>query len=162
MLEKLRYYRRRAEKAGEVRFETATGAGLEGAMAALVALHRARWAARGEPGVLTDARVEGFHREVARGFAERGWLRLYLMRVGGRVAAAHYGFLARGCAYYYLGGFDPDFDRLSPGSLMLLHAVEAAVREGAREFDFLRGREPYKYAWSAQDRAQRRRVLCPT
>lgn len=161
MLEKLRYYRRRAEKEGEVRFEAAGPAEVEAAMETLMSLHRARWAARGEAGVLADARVVGFHREVARGFAERGWLRLYLMRVGGRVAAAHYGFLARGCACYYLGGFDPDLDHLSPGSLVLLHAVEEAVREGARVFDFLRGREPYKYAWSAEDRAQRRRVLCP-
>jgi CelD/BcsL family acetyltransferase involved in cellulose biosynthesis len=161
LLAKLRYYRRRAEKEGEVSFEAVTAERVEEALGALMALHRARWAERGEAGMLADPRVERFHREAARGFAERGWLRLYLMRVGGRLAAAHYGFLARGCAFYYLGGFDPAFDRLSPGSLVLLHAVEEAVREGARELDFLRGREPYKYAWSAEDRPQLRRVLCP-
>jgi CelD/BcsL family acetyltransferase involved in cellulose biosynthesis len=31
-------------------------------------------------------------------------------------------------------------------------AIEAAAEEGAREFDFLRGREAYKYRWGARDR----------
>jgi CelD/BcsL family acetyltransferase involved in cellulose biosynthesis len=28
-------------------------------------------------------------------------------------------------------------------------AIEHAIREGCEEFDFLRGVEPYKYAWGA-------------
>ena len=32
-----------------------------------------------------------------------------------------------------------------------------AVREGATRFDFLRGREPYKYDWGATDTPQLRR-----
>jgi CelD/BcsL family acetyltransferase involved in cellulose biosynthesis len=159
LMEKLRYSRRRAEREGGAHFEAADGPEVDDAFDALLALHRARWAARGEAGVLADPRVERFHREAAHGFAERGWLRLYTMRVGGRLAAAHYGFLAKGRAYYYLGGFDPALDRLSPGHLVVLHALEEAVREGAREFDFLRGREPYKYAWSAVDRPKRRRMI---
>jgi CelD/BcsL family acetyltransferase involved in cellulose biosynthesis len=35
--------------------------------------------------------------------------------------------------------------------LALGHAIEAAKAEGAASFDFLRGREPYKYAWGARD-----------
>ena len=34
---------------------------------------------------------------------------------------------------------------------MLGHAVERAIGEGFREVHFLRGREPYKYAWGAVD-----------
>ncbi len=53
--------------------------------------------------------------------------------------------------YYYLGGFDPDYAALSPGALLVGHAIEAAVREGAVAFDFLRGREAYKRRWGARD-----------
>jgi CelD/BcsL family acetyltransferase involved in cellulose biosynthesis len=138
----------------------ATGAdGAEAVFGALLELHGARWAARGERGVLDGPGVEAFHREVVRGFLERGWLRLFALRVEGRLAAVHYGFSAKGRAYYYLGGFDPAFHQLSPGSLMVLHAIEEALREGAGEFDFLRGREAYKYAWGGVDRRQYRRVL---
>jgi CelD/BcsL family acetyltransferase involved in cellulose biosynthesis len=72
------------------------------------------------------------------------------------VAAVYYGFVANGRAYYYLSGFDPSFERLSPGTLIVHHAIQEAVREGAGEMDFLRGREAYKYGWGARDRAKRR------
>jgi CelD/BcsL family acetyltransferase involved in cellulose biosynthesis len=41
---------------------------------------------------------------------------------------------------------------LSPGTQIVAHAIEEAVREGAEEFHFLRGGEAYKYAWGAVDR----------
>jgi CelD/BcsL family acetyltransferase involved in cellulose biosynthesis len=37
--------------------------------------------------------------------------------------------------------------------LLIGHAIEQAITEGAEEFDFLRGREAYKNAWGAADRA---------
>lgn len=159
LLKKLDYYRRRAGREGPVRVEGVEERGADALFGELLRLHRARWESRGEEGVLSDPGVEPFHREVLAGFHARGWLRLYALRVGERVVAAHHGFVARGRACYYIGGFDPDFDTLSPGSLMVRHAIEEAVREGAREFGFLRGPEPYKYAWGAEDRPQYRRRL---
>jgi CelD/BcsL family acetyltransferase involved in cellulose biosynthesis len=96
--------------------------------------------------------VRRFHRDVAHGLVAAGLLRLSALRLDGRIAAVFYGFTAHGRAYYYLGGFDPDFERFSPGTMIVGRAIEDAVREGASELDFLRGREPYKYAWGAQDR----------
>lgn len=163
VLHKLRYYRRRAEQLGEVRFacvsETANHDALQRAFDVLLELHRARWATREEPGVLDEAEVVAFHREVIGGFLVRGWLRLYTMHIGEHIAAAYYGFVAKRRAYAYLGGFDPAFRAVAPGRLILLHAMTGAVQEGAREFDFLRGREPYKYVWGAADRPQYRRRL---
>jgi CelD/BcsL family acetyltransferase involved in cellulose biosynthesis len=109
--------------------------------------------------VLDAPGVAAFHRDASREFLARGWLRLYTLRIGGRIAAVYYGFLAKNRAYYYLGAFAPTFDAVSPGHLIVLHALTEAVREGARELDFLRGREPYKYGWGAEDRPQYRRRL---
>lgn len=155
-LKKARYARRRLERETEVTFEAADDASFAELFDALVGLHAARWAERGEPGVLGDPAVLAFHREAARGLLGHGLLRLYGMRIGGRIVAAHYGFAAKGTAFYYLGGFDPALEKHSPGTVMVAHAIEEAVREGAREFDFLRGAEDYKYAWGAADRPQRR------
>jgi CelD/BcsL family acetyltransferase involved in cellulose biosynthesis len=44
---------------------------------------------------------------------------------------------------------------------MIGHAVEQAAAEGLLEFHFLRGREPYKYAWGAVDRPNHGRRLEP-
>lgn len=155
----LRQQRRRAQRLGEVCLTTAGTADLDEAFDALLALHRDRWSACGEPGVLAAPAVAAFHREAMRELLARGWLRLHTLRIGARIAAVHYGLLARERAHYYLGGFDPELGALSPGNHVVLHAITEAVREGAREFDFLRGREPYKYAWGAEDRPQYRRRL---
>ncbi|HET8654663.1 MAG TPA: GNAT family N-acetyltransferase [Longimicrobiaceae bacterium] len=152
LLRKLRYARRRAEREGEVSVVSAATEDVEREIDVLFRLHAARWSERGQEGVVSAARVEAFHREVAPLLARAGMLRLYTLRLDGRAAAALYGFHAHRRTSYYLGGFDPALKILSPGSLVLLHAVEAAVREGALEFDFLRGRERYKYDWGAEDR----------
>lgn len=161
LLSKLGYYRRRAAAAGPVRVDGADERNFDELFDALLRLHAARWSAAGQPGVLADAAVRRFHREAACGLLRAGVLRLYGLRIGGEVAAALYGFQAHGRAYYYVGGFDPAFGPLSPGTLVVGHAIEEAVREGCREFDFLRGREEYKYRWGAADRPTRRRCLWP-
>jgi CelD/BcsL family acetyltransferase involved in cellulose biosynthesis len=43
--------------------------------------------------------------------------------------------------------------------ILIGHAIEEAAREGARDFDFLRGQEAYKYEWGAQDRWNCRRSI---
>ncbi len=178
----LRYYRRRAEQAGAVRFLEADGGSFGRIFAAHVALHRLRWRARGAPGVMARGEIVKANEEAARGLLERGLLRLYALELKGRIIATLYAFADRGQApqtaamqtaqaeaalprrppashYYYLGAFDPAFGRLSPGALLIGHAVEQAVARGARTFDFLSGREPYKLLWGARERPTWRRTL---
>jgi CelD/BcsL family acetyltransferase involved in cellulose biosynthesis len=81
--------------------------------------------------------MEQFHRAAASELARRGIVRLHSMRLDGRIIAIVYAWIERGCAYSYLGGFDPALSRFSP------------VNEGARVFDFLRGEESYKATWGA-------------
>jgi CelD/BcsL family acetyltransferase involved in cellulose biosynthesis len=152
---KVGQYRRRAARTGHLRLESVEGAPVERALelfADVVRLHTAAWAGRGTPGVLADGRVRRFHRAVIRAAHPRGLVELYRLRLDDRVVAAYYGFRDARRAYYYLGGFDPAAGALSVGTLVVAAALEAALRRGAAEFDFLRGREPYKYRWGARDR----------
>lgn len=125
----------------------------------LFRLHGARWESRGEAGVLADDTVQNFQREAVPGLLRAGLLRLYLLRFGNHPAAAYYGFLHGHRAYSYLTGFSPDFPYESPGTILLAHAIEQALAEGARELHFLRGPEVYKYSWGAMDRWNMRRSL---
>src|SRR5206468_3397596 len=127
---------------------------LDAEMTAFFDLHARRWRSRWQPGVLFGRRIQQFHRAAARGLLEEGSLRLHALRLDGRTVASLYCFAQAGVGYYYLGGFDPDLARRSVGTLLTAHAMEEAVREGCREFDFLRGREPYKYRWGCRDRSQ--------
>lgn len=154
---KLRYFRRCAEREGAVTYETAGRESLDAMLETLFELHAARWQRRGLPGVLADDVIQDFHRDVARRMLEAGALRMYTMRIGERAAAVFYGFAHQGTVYYYLSGYDPSFEKLSIGNLIVAHAVEEAIGEGATTFDFLRGAEEYKYSWGAVDRLNRHR-----
>jgi CelD/BcsL family acetyltransferase involved in cellulose biosynthesis len=147
----LRYYRRRAERIGPVRVEFATGATVGPMLSDLCSLHAARWAAKGATGVLSTDAVRAFHRAAAPALLKSGLLRMHALSVAGRIAAIYYGLHAGDRAFYYLGGFDPQFSAISPGTLAVASAMQAAVEEGATAFDFLAGREAYKYAWNAID-----------
>ncbi len=152
---------KRVAQAGEVRFEQATGETLDECMDSLFELHAACWRERGEAGVLADARVQDFHAQAARDMLGCEALRLYVLRLDHRIVAAQYNFVAHRKVYAYLAGYDPARRDLSLGTLMVGHAIGQAIQEGLTEFDFLRGRESYKYLWGARDRNTCRLRLRP-
>ncbi len=153
---------RQLQHAGPVMFEVAGEATLSDFLDALIRLHGARWHRRGETGMLSTAALESFHREVARAFLACGVLRLDGLRFQGRLAAILYGFAHRACFYMYLTGFEPALARFSPGSHVIEFAIQQAIAEGLRQFDFLSQGERYKYAWGAQDRQKYRLVFKPS
>jgi CelD/BcsL family acetyltransferase involved in cellulose biosynthesis len=109
--------------------------------------------------VLGHPAIRPFHFEVAAKFLDRGWLRLHGLRIDGVLIAVLYAFSAKGRTFYYQSGFNADFSRFSPGSLVLKYAIDEAFREGCHTFEFLRGRESYKYKWGATDRMHRSLLL---
>lgn len=151
-LRDLRQARRRAAAAGTVAALRADASTVSGFMQDFFRLHEGRWQPIAGHGVCADPVVRDFHLTAAQRMLDAGMLRLYLLRVGNSTAAAYYGFTAKRTAYAYLSGFDPEFAELSPGTQIVAHAIEEAIREGAHEFHFLRGGETYKYAWGAVDR----------
>ena len=148
----IRYSRRRAERLGGLTVEQVGCQRLQQALSVLFALHGTRWASKGQAGVLSDDAVRRFHRGAAPALDAAGLLRLSCLRIGTRIAAVHYGLRAGDRAFFYLEGFDPEFAALSPGTLAIASAIECAIAEGASTFDFLAGREPYKYRWGGIDR----------
>jgi CelD/BcsL family acetyltransferase involved in cellulose biosynthesis len=154
----LRYYRRRLERHARVEFSRVNAAGIDEALSRLIEFHAIRWGHRGG-GVLGSRAVQTFHREAARRLDASRLLALYTLRLSGRIAAVAYCLQHAPATYYYLGGFEPADADLSPGTLVIAHAIEDTVRRGARTFDFLRGQEPYKYLWGARDSRTVSRLL---
>jgi CelD/BcsL family acetyltransferase involved in cellulose biosynthesis len=156
---KLRYYRRTLERRGRIAIESADRDNLGDLLQSLFDLHGARWQRRGMPGMLADDVIQAFHRDVAAAMLDAAALRMYSMSLDDRPIAVFYGFADASTVYYYLSGYDPDLEKLSPGTLIVAHAIESAIRDGATTFDFLRGAEDYKYTWGAKDRMNKRRQL---
>ncbi len=139
---------RRAEAAGEVRLEPSADPGRD--MEAFVDLHQKRW---GEDGLFPEteggAASRGFFAGLLEGCSD--FVELSFLTVGGRRIAAGVTFDDGETLYYYTAGVDPEARELSPGVVMVARYVERAISLGRKRLDFLRGDEPYKYAWGAVD-----------
>jgi glycosyltransferase involved in cell wall biosynthesis len=148
----LRLQRRKLQQRGG-EFCLASSTEIREYLEALFELHSRRW--HGE-GVLASEELKVFHRQVAPAFARRGWLRFHGIRLDGRLRAVLYAFAKDGRVYYYLSGYDPLLADCGPGSLLIHEAMRYAIEQGDCEFDFLRGAEPYKYRWGAENRINKR------
>ena len=150
------------EKQWRVRFEqVATEEQRVDAMRALIALHQKRWHQRGSPGAFHTAGLVAFHEELSRLALQQGWLRLYVLRLDDRPAAALYGFHYHGTFYFYQSGFDPALGKHSVGLVLMGLAIQSAIADGAKVYDFLRGDEPYKFLWAQGERRLVRLELFP-
>jgi CelD/BcsL family acetyltransferase involved in cellulose biosynthesis len=118
----------------------------------LVALHLRRWSERHGSDAFSRAALIDFHHDVSRRALENGWLRLYVLRLDGRPAAALYGFKYGDRFYFYQSGFDPDYGKHSVGLVMMGLSIRDAIGEGAREYDLLHGDERYKFSWASRSR----------
>src|SRR5690625_2497024 len=113
-----------------------------------LSLHHKRWITRQGSNAFNSESVTRFHEEFSRLALQRGWLRLFLLQLDDRPAAAIYGFDYRNTFYYYQAGFDPEFAKLSVGLVALGYSLRHAIREGLQAYDFLRGSEHYKFLWA--------------
>jgi CelD/BcsL family acetyltransferase involved in cellulose biosynthesis len=155
---------RRAEGNGDVRF---TFLKVEPeSVERFIALHQARW---GEEGLFPEteggARSRRFlHRLAELEAAEGPKARLQLgeVSVGGRVVFATVGFDDGETCYFYNAGMDPSARELSPGVTGTASYLRDRIAAGRRRFDFLRGDEPYKYEWGAEDEPIERLLVLRT
>ncbi len=153
----LKQGRARLERLGRCEWRVADEALLPELLSALFELHEARWRTRGQEGVLRDDAVREFHRRAAPRLLQASLLRLFGLYLCDKPVAAVYVLHGRD-AHYYASGFEPELYDCSPGSLLIAEALRDAIDEGRAHFDFLRGSEPYKYAWRAVDQRTQRLV----
>jgi len=159
---KLRMSRNRAAEIGGYALEHAMPLTALAMFTHLTRLHGARWRSRGEAGVLDDPAIQAFHAAAIPALLRAGLLRMESITLAGRVAAVIYALIDHAHrVYFYLSGFDQDFSRESPGTLLLGAMLEEAIGEGRREAHFLRGEEAYKFAWAALPTRNTTRILNP-
>ncbi|MGA7105779.1 MAG: GNAT family N-acetyltransferase [Candidatus Deferrimicrobiaceae bacterium] len=121
-----------------------------------IALHRLSHTEKAE---FMDDGMAGFFRDMAEGFLSTGRLRLVFLSGEGAVMASALQIEWNGALLLYNSGFDPNYREVSPGLVLLARCIEDAIRQGYREYDFLRGRERYKYDLGGRDRIVYRAIL---
>lgn len=141
--------RRRLEEVGELRLQVADGRErLQVLLEEVFSVEASGW--KGARGTAIACRPETrrFYTDVAAWAAERGWLRLAVLRLDGRPLAVQYLLEVDGVQYALKGGYDPGAERFSPGILLLEALLERAFATGIRRFALLGGDEPYKLAFA--------------
>jgi CelD/BcsL family acetyltransferase involved in cellulose biosynthesis len=100
-----------------------------------------------------------FFRRMASALSAEGLIRLFMLRINNRPAAAVLCFDAGDYLYMYNSGYDPEFSNLSVGLVSKALCLRWAIENGMRGLDFLRGDESYKYDLGARDQQIYRLVL---
>ena len=95
--------------------------------------------------------MASFFRRMASALSAEGLIRLFMLRINGKPAAAVLCFDAGSFLYMYNSGYDPEFSALSVGLVSKALCLRWAIENGMSGIDFLRGDEPYKYDLGAQD-----------
>jgi CelD/BcsL family acetyltransferase involved in cellulose biosynthesis len=147
---------RAIEQKFDVRFEAVTtDSQRRDALAAMIGYHQSRFDARGT--AFATAATRAFHDEVTKRALDRGWLRMFVLRLNDAPAAVMYGFFDHRTFSFFQHGFDEAYQQHSIGLVLMAMSIRAAIDEGAAEFDMLWGVEPYKFLW-ARDRRELRNV----
>src|SRR5207249_1672355 len=87
----------------------------------------------------------------------------YLETLGAahRATAVTYVFADHNRFYFYQHGFDEGYSQHSVGLVLMGLTIQAAIEEGAFEFDMLWGNEPYKSLWAREERGLRQLHMFP-
>jgi CelD/BcsL family acetyltransferase involved in cellulose biosynthesis len=139
----------RAERCGDVIFRVLKSPS-ERQIEHLLDLHSARWKQAGLPGMVEANASRDFLREVVQVLALGGRAVLFHLQIAGRIAAVNLAFQLHRTISSYLTGFEPEFEALGAGRILLHECIASAFTAGFCRWDFLRGDESYKSWWGAQ------------
>jgi CelD/BcsL family acetyltransferase involved in cellulose biosynthesis len=144
--------RRRLKGAGlkfNVRFEqVASEAQRCEVLKALSAFHDVRFQEDKGSTAFQSPELMAFHDRATAEALTANWLRMYALYLDDQLAGAMYAFSYGKRFYFYQHGFDQKFRDSSPGLLLMALTINAALAEGAEEFDLLWGVETYKWLWA--------------
>ena len=154
-LKSLDKHRRWLERRGHLRVELLQDpAEALSAYETLATFLRARWRGHADGSALDHPRTDRFHRHVIPLLLREKRLRMIRMSSDMRTVAVFYGLALGRWWGYYLAGYDREWaGRIHLGQINLANAIEMAAREGAVEFDFLKGVERVKYLWPVRERS---------
>ncbi|WP_157618974.1 GNAT family N-acetyltransferase [Skermanella stibiiresistens] len=108
-------------------------------------LHRRTWAARGQSGAFACPVFGSFHRTLIRQGMASGAVRLCRVSAGGEPFGYLYNFVWRGAVLNYQSGFAyEDDNRMKPGLVSHVLAIEDSLARGEAVYDFMAGAAGHK------------------
>jgi CelD/BcsL family acetyltransferase involved in cellulose biosynthesis len=115
-------------------------------------VERSGWKGAGGTAIASDSRTRRFYAGVARWGASLGWLRVAFLRLDGRAIAFQFDLQTDRTYYSLKIGYDPEYERFSPGKLLAYTMVSRAVVAGLSSYELLGTDEPWKHRWTEDAR----------
>jgi CelD/BcsL family acetyltransferase involved in cellulose biosynthesis len=153
LLRNLRRGRKQLEEQGSLAVETVSGGEmLDARLDEAMQVEASGW--KGKLGTAIQSRLHTrqFYREMAHWAAERGVLRLYLLRLSGRVLTMCLTLQQHGVCYMLKGGYDEAFRRYSPGNILTEALLEDCANHGIARVEIYGEAETYKLNWATGTR----------
>jgi len=146
----MRRRRRRISEQGELKFEVADGRErLDQLLEEGFRVEASGWKGEAGTAIISSEETRRYYTEVARLCAARGWLGLAFLRLDERPIA--FQFLVRygGVVSQLKGGFDEEFRKLAPGTLLLQDVIRYTFEGETEMYEFLGAEERFKLEWAA-------------
>jgi CelD/BcsL family acetyltransferase involved in cellulose biosynthesis len=119
-------------------------------------IEAAGWKGSAGTAILSRPDTRSFYESIASVAADRGWLRLAFLRVGGRAAAFDFCFETDAVHYFMKTGFDPELRADAPGLILRFDMIRRSFDLGHRSYELLGGAEPWKLDWTGTVRPRYR------
>lgn len=149
----LKRARRQLEEEGRVSVDVVTGGDrLDECLREAFLIENASWKGTAGTSILSDPRTQRFYTAIGRWAAERGMLRLFMLRVDRRPLAMCFALEEHGVCHLLKAGYDPAYGRYSPGSLLMQAIFRRCFDEHLRRVELNGDAEPYKQYWARSSR----------
>jgi CelD/BcsL family acetyltransferase involved in cellulose biosynthesis len=113
-------------------------------------IEAAAWKGRARSAILSRPELRRFYTQFAAWAAQRGWLQLQFLNVGGRRIAFGYSLCYKRRLYLLKPGYDPAYARYSPSNILLYLALRDAFASGILAYDLLGANDPWKREWTEE------------
>jgi len=124
---------------------------VEIAFESLVRLHVSRWQSKGHCGSFGSDNYRQFHQALMWQLYQRDQLWLITLEIDEEIVAVEYAFLYKNTLLFFQTGFNPDFEHLSPGHILMTYAIKHAIESGVQRIDLLKGDYEYKSSYANQE-----------
>ena len=118
---------------------------------ALFRLHQARWQSASQPGAFSSPERCAFYERLAHCLLQRKCLELWVLELGGEIAAVQFAFRYGDKVFQLQEGYDHRRSSDRPGFVLRGQVLEQLIAERIQRYDFLGGEDPYKRRWGAHD-----------
>ena len=154
--------KRLAEPTTNVRTASNDPQGIDSVWDPFVELHQLRRHSLGQSGCFDDPKFHMFLKMATRQLTEAGRAEVAVLESHGQPFASMLLLNDDQTVYMYQSGIHPDHLHQEPGYQMITWAIKHSIESGFRQFDFLRGDEPYKAKWNSTRKSMDRiRISAP-